>query len=103
MLFGLNEVPASFQRYINKTLREYLDDFCSAYAEYILVYIDGNLSDHENHVKLVLTKPQKASLGLVIHKYEFSLKKTKYLGYVISAEGSVSSMRMDQAKENEIS
>ena len=37
MPFGLSGSPASFQRYINETLREYLDEFCSAYVDDVLV------------------------------------------------------------------
>lgn len=98
MPFGLNGAPASFQRYINETLREYLDDFCSAYVDDILIYTEGNLKEHENHVRLVLDKLQKAGLGLDLDKCEFSVQKTKYLGFIISAEGSTSSVKMDPEK-----
>lgn len=98
MPFGLNGAPASFQRYINNTLRECFDDFCSAYVDDVLVYTDGSLEDHEKHVNLVLEKLQKAGLGLDIDKCELSVKKTKYLGFFISAEGPTSSVRMDPAK-----
>ena len=36
MPFGLCNRPASFQNYINDTLHEYLDDFCTAYLDDIL-------------------------------------------------------------------
>ncbi|KAI0995137.1 hypothetical protein K3495_g13044 [Podosphaera aphanis] len=103
MPFGLSGVPASFQRYINETLREYLDEFCSAYVHDVLIYTNGNLVDHERHVNLVLEKLQKAGLGLDIDKCEFSVKKTKYLGFIISAEGPASSIRMDPDKVRAIS
>ncbi|KAI0997402.1 hypothetical protein K3495_g10783 [Podosphaera aphanis] len=98
MPFGLSGAPASFQRYINETSREYLDEFCSAYVDDVLIYTNGNLVDHERHVNLVLEKLQKARLGLDIDKCEFSVKKTKYLGFIISAEGPASSIRMDPDK-----
>lgn len=85
MLFGLNRAPASFQRYINKALREYLDDFCSAYVDDVLVFTNGDEEEHERHVRLVLKKLQKAGLGLDIDKCEFGVKQTKYLGFIISA------------------
>lgn len=44
--FGLTGSPATFQRYINWVLREYLDDFCSAYVDDILVFSTGSLNDH---------------------------------------------------------
>ena len=53
MPFGLCNEPASFQNYINDTLCEYLDDFCTAYLDDILIYSD-NEAEHEIHVKRVL-------------------------------------------------
>ncbi|RYF06361.1 MAG: hypothetical protein EOO77_27005, partial [Oxalobacteraceae bacterium] len=38
MPFGLTGAPVTFQRFINDTLREYLDLFCSAYLDDILIY-----------------------------------------------------------------
>jgi hypothetical protein len=31
--FGLSGAPATFQRFLNWVLRDYLDDFCSAYVD----------------------------------------------------------------------
>ncbi|KAI0998829.1 hypothetical protein K3495_g9366 [Podosphaera aphanis] len=63
-----------------------------------LIKLYGNLIDHQNHVHLVLKKLQKAGLGLDIDKCEFSVKRTKYLGFIISAEGPVSSIKIYPAK-----
>src|SRR5579871_3836728 len=38
--FGLCNGPASFQRFINSVLFDYLDDFCTAYIDDILIYSD---------------------------------------------------------------
>lgn len=103
MPFGLNGAPASFQRYINETLREYLDDFCFAYVDGVLVFTDGSLSEHEDKVRLVLKKLQKAGLGLDIDKCEFSVKETKYLGFIISSNGRTSLVKMDPEKVRAIS
>jgi len=40
MPFSLYNVPATFQSYINDTLREFLDDFVSAYINDTLVFSD---------------------------------------------------------------
>lgn len=56
MLFGLNRAPASFQKYINEVLREYLDNFYSTHVDDVLVYTDENLLEHERKVKSVLKK-----------------------------------------------
>jgi hypothetical protein len=40
ILFGLSNIPAIFQAHINKVLHLYLDIFCIAYIDDILVYSD---------------------------------------------------------------
>ena len=54
--FGLANAPSTFQKYINWTLRDYLDDFVSAYVDDILIYTDGTLSDHRSHSEVLLAK-----------------------------------------------
>ena len=51
--FGLYNGPISFQRFINGILFDYLDDFCIAYIDNILIYLD-DLLEHEIYVKKVL-------------------------------------------------
>ena len=53
MPFGLVNAPASFQAYINETLRECLDDFVVVYLDDILVF-SKSMKDHTFHVRLVL-------------------------------------------------
>jgi hypothetical protein len=42
--FGLTNRPATYQRYINNVLFDYLDDFCTAYLDNILIYLNNELS-----------------------------------------------------------
>ena len=51
--FRLTNGPATYQRYMNDILFNYLDDFCTAYLDDILIYSDNEL-EHEEHVKKVL-------------------------------------------------
>jgi hypothetical protein len=37
MPFGMCNAPGTFQTFINETLSEYLDDFCTAYLDDILI------------------------------------------------------------------
>jgi hypothetical protein len=53
MLFRLTRAPATFQRFINDSLRNYLDQFCSAYLNDILIY-SKTREEHEEHVCKVL-------------------------------------------------
>lgn len=81
--FGLAGAPAAFQRWINTVLKEYLGDFCSAYMDDVLIYTDGDLTDHWQKLNLVLGKLQEAGLKLDLKKSEFAVQRTKYLGFII--------------------
>ncbi len=52
--FGLTNAPSSFQRFINWVLRDFLDEFVSAYIDDIIIYSLGSLEDHRAKVKQVL-------------------------------------------------
>lgn len=93
--FGLANAPSTFQRYINWILREYLDNFASAYIDDILIYSSGSLQDHRDKVKTVLSKLQEASLFVDVNKCEFETTSTKYLGFIIEAGKGI---RMDPEK-----
>ena len=81
--FGLTGAPATFQRYINWALREYLDDFCTAYIDDILIYTSGTREEHQDKVAKVLERLREAGLQLDLSKCEFEVKKVKYLGYIV--------------------
>ena len=49
MPFGLTNAPASFQRWMNEILSEYLDIFCVAYLDNILIF-SQNREDHREHI-----------------------------------------------------
>ena len=84
--FGLTNGPATYQRYMNDVLFEYLDDFCTAYLDDILIYLEDP-AEHELHVRKVLQKLIDAGLQVDIKKCEFSVTRTKYLGFIISTDG----------------
>jgi hypothetical protein len=83
---GLTNGPATYQRYMNDVLFEYLDVFCTAYLDDILIYSDDPL-EHDEHVRKVLQRLRDAGLQADIKKSEFKVKRTKYLGFIISTEG----------------
>jgi transposase InsO family protein len=86
MPFGLTNGPATFQRFINETFIEYLDDFLTAYVDDLLIYSD-NEKQHREHVKKVLQRLREAGLQASISKCEFHVTRTKYLGFIITTEG----------------
>ena len=77
---------ASWQRFINDMLREYLNKFCTAYFDNIFIY-SSNLYEHKKHVWLVLAKLWKFSIQADVDKCEFHVTKTKYLGLIINTNG----------------
>lgn len=83
MPFGLTNGPAAFQRFINETLMEYLDEFVTAFVDYLLIYSENEL-DHEMHVKKVLEQLRAAGLQASIRKCEFHVTRTKYLGFILT-------------------
>ena len=84
--FGLCNGPATYQRYMNDVLFEYLDVICAAYMDDIIVYSD-NVKEHALHVRKILERLIEAGLQVDIKKCEFGVKKTKFLGYFISTDG----------------
>ena len=91
--FGLTNGPSSFQQYINDALWEFLNDFCQAYLDDILIY-SRTKREHTRHVRLVLDKLREAGLQVDIKKCEFDVEETVFLGVIVSGSG----LRMDPEK-----
>lgn len=93
MPFGLCNAPGTFQGYINSSLLEYLDIFCTAYLDDVLIYSD-NEKDHSEQVLKVLKRLRKKGLQIDIDKCEFLVTEVKYLGLIVTTEG----IKMDEEK-----
>ena len=91
--FGLTNAPATFQRFINYTLREDLDEFCFAYLDDILIN-SSNPLDHQQHVSRILKNLQANNIFVKAEKFEFYVTTTQFLGFIISPEG----ISMDKVK-----
>jgi len=59
--FRLTNGPATYQRYINDVLFDYLNKFYTAYLDDIFIYLDNELK-HQVHVKKVLERLRNAGL-----------------------------------------
>src|SRR6202161_1797666 len=81
MPFGLCNAPGTFQNYINEAVRDYLDHFCTAYMDNILVY-SNNEEEHTDHVLKVLRRLRERKLQLDIDKCDFDAREVKYLGLI---------------------
>ena len=86
MLFGLCNTPGTFQGYINESLRKYLDVFCTAYLDDVLIYTSKD-KDYATHVLQVLKQLHKRGLQMDIDKCEFNTTRAKYLGMIVTTNG----------------
>ena len=93
MPFGLCNAPSDFQAFINDILKGYLDDFCTAYADDILIYSNTE-AEHRDHVRKILLRLQEHGIQVDIDKCEFHTPEVKYLGLIITKDG----IKMDPAK-----
>jgi len=93
MPLGLTNALASFRRWMNEILSEYLDIFCVAYLDDILIF-SQNLEDHRRHVRTILRRVEETGLTLKASKCEFHTTEIEYFRYVISPQG----LRIDEEK-----
>jgi len=70
MQFRMTNAPADFQRYINNTIREALDDFALVYLDDISIYSTSE-EEHVEHVKWVMQSLLEAGLYMKLEKCEF--------------------------------
>ena len=94
MLFGLTNIPASFQGYINKILAEKLDIFVIMYLDNILIYINDDGDGHVAAVRWVLEQLKKFLLFANLKKCRFYEEEICFLGYILSSKG----IRMEDKK-----
>ena len=86
MPFGLTNVLVDFQHFINDALHPFLDHFCTAYLDDILVY-SAMLKEHLEYMRRVLEALSRAGLHLKPEKCHFYKTEVKYLGLIILADG----------------
>jgi hypothetical protein len=97
MSFGLTNAPAYFMNLMNKVFMEYLDRFVVVFIDDILVY-SKSVSDHEEHLRLVLQKLRDNQLYAKYSKCEFWIDEVPFLGHIISNGG----ISVDPTKVKEI-
>jgi hypothetical protein len=86
MPFGLANAPATFQRFIQHVLREYLDICCFVYIDDILIFSktkDQHIKDLDN----ILQRLREYSLKASLNKCEFFCQQVTFLGFDITQYG----------------
>jgi hypothetical protein len=80
MPFGLANAPATFQRFIQHVLREYLDVSCFVYIDDILIF-SRTEEGHVQDLKNILDKLREYSLKASLSKCEFFCSTVTFLGF----------------------
>ena len=74
MPFGMKNAPATFQRMVNKLVRDI--DGCEGYIDDVVIYSD-NWSDHIHQIKRFFQIMQEAKLTINLMKSEFGILRCK--------------------------
>ncbi len=83
--FELTNDSISFQQYMNNVLWNFLNDFCQAYLNDILIY-SKTQKKHKQHVKMILDHLQDADLQIDIQKCKFNVEETVFLKVIVSEQ-----------------
>ncbi len=81
--FKLTNDLILFQQYMNDVLWNFLNDFCQAYLNDILIY-SKTQKKHKQHVKMILDHLWDADLQINIQKCEFNVEETIFLKIIVS-------------------
>src|SRR5579859_1657502 len=79
--------PRRFSKAYQPPPRKYIDVFVIVYMDDILIF-SRTLEEHVDHVKKVLTALSEADLILNIKKCQFFQVETRFLGHILSQDGS---------------
>ena len=84
--FGLTNVPASFQEYINKIFAKKLNILIIIYLNNIFIYTDDDGDSHIVAVRLVLDQLRQLLLYANLKKCWFHQEEVWFLGNMISSK-----------------
>ncbi|WVZ80930.1 hypothetical protein U9M48_028363 [Paspalum notatum var. saurae] len=86
MSFGLTNAPAFFMYLMNSVFMNELDKFVVVFIDDILIY-SKNEKEHEEHLRIVLSRLREHKLYGKFSKCAFWLKEVAFLGHILSAKG----------------
>ena len=83
---GLCNAVATFQRYMNWVLRDYVGKFCAVYIDDIGIW-SNSVEEHSEHVRLILEKLREAGISASVKKSVLFADEIYFLGHTISSRG----------------
>ena len=98
--YGLSDMPATFEKTIEKTLENIPNKF--NFLVDILIITRGTLSDHKSYIKFILKRLDEENLAIKLEKCEFAWLNISWLGYNITQSGiSPNNKKTDSIKNLE--
>ncbi|GET63041.1 enzymatic polyprotein, putative [Rhizophagus irregularis DAOM 181602=DAOM 197198] len=97
MPFGLKNAPGTFQRLMDKILKEYIGEFVTVYLDDIMIYSE-DFEEHIEHVDKVLSKLRENNMIVKLKKCQFGLRNINFLGHIVGRDG----LRPDKEKVEKI-
>ncbi|XP_020298131.1 uncharacterized protein LOC109862475 [Pseudomyrmex gracilis] len=86
MPFGLKNAPPTFQRIMNKKLKNLVGNSCFVYIDNIIVY-GKTIEEHNRNLKTLFERLRQVDLKLQPDKCEYLRPELEYLGHLISERG----------------
>ncbi len=84
--FGLANMLAIFQLYINRALINLINIYYVIYLDNIFIYFT-NSTDYQRYIREILKRLKNFKLYLKLFKYEFSVDRVEFLGFMIITRG----------------
>src|SRR5439155_21243670 len=82
MPFGLTNAPATFQTFVNKNFRQFLDEFVIVYLDDIVIY-SNTYDEHLQHLRQVFNILRENQLYAKPHKCVFNKPEVKFCGHIV--------------------
>jgi hypothetical protein len=86
MSFGLTNAPTHFTYLMNSVFMLELDKYVVVFIDDILIY-SKNREEHEEHLRVVLTRLREHQLYAKLSKCVFWLEEIQFLGHVLLDKG----------------
>ena len=84
-LYGLTDMPATFQKTIDRTLHNINSKF--AYLDDILIITKGTIEEHEKEIDKIFYRLNEENLAINLQKCEFAREYIVWLGFTITPNG----------------
>jgi hypothetical protein len=97
MPFGLRNAPGTFQRVMDKILKDYIDKFVVVYIDDIMIYSE-DFESHITQLTKVLRRLRDNNLIVKLKKCRFAEENIEFLGHIIGKDG----IKPDPNKINKI-